>query len=308
MKVKKIEKIDYDGDVFNLRIEDNHNYFANGLCVSNCHQTKAKTYLKILGNTTKHAYSRFGVTGTLPPDDSCEILTIQSVLGPKISEVSAKQLKNKGIITPMKIKALIMNHNDKAFEQQMAEIKRGGLGKEVLNFEKKYIQASDKRKQIISKIVERCDKNTLILFHSIEHGQALLNYLEKSCPDKEYYYIDGSITNKKREIIKKNMEKTDGKVKVLIASYGTLSTGVSIKAIFNVIFADSFKSEQIIIQSIGRALRLHKDKATAMIFDLVDIFTDVNPSNILYRHFLERKKFYFKREYPYDVKKIMIDQ
>ena len=84
-----------------------------------------------------------------------------------------------------------------------------------------------------------------------------------------------------------------------LIEYGTLSTGVSIKAIFNVIFADSFKSEQIIIQSIGRALRLHKDKATAMIFDLVDIFTDVNPNNILYMHFMERKKFYKNREYPY---------
>jgi superfamily II DNA or RNA helicase len=271
------------------------------------HGAKAKTTLDILKKTIGHAHSRFGVSGTFPPDDSCEILTIQSVLGPKIAEVSASQLKAKGIITPMKVKALIMNHADPAFEKQMEEIKRGGLGKEVLNFEKKYIHESEKRKEIISKIVHRCDKNTLILFHSIEHGQALLNYLSKACPEKEFYYIDGSITNKNRESIKKKMEETDGRVKVLIASYGTLSTGVSIKAIFNVIFADSFKSEQIIIQSIGRALRLHKDKATAMIFDLVDVFTDVNPSNILYRHFQERKKFYFNREYPYSVKKIILN-
>ena len=60
---------------------------------------------------------------------------------------------------------------------------------------------------------------------------------------------------------------------------GTLSTGVSINAIFNVIFADSFKSEQIIIQSIGRALRLHSDKKKAMIFDLVDVFNPKIPTN-----------------------------
>lgn len=85
---------------------------------------------------------------------------------------------------------------------------------------------------------------------------------------------------------------------------GTLSTGVSINAIFNVIFADSFKSEQIIIQSIGRALRLHEEKRTALIFDLVDVFQMENPKNILYRHFTEREKFYKKREYPYTIKKI----
>jgi len=85
---------------------------------------------------------------------------------------------------------------------------------------------------------------------------------------------------------------------------GTLSTGVSVKAIFNIVFADSFKSEQVIIQSIGRALRLHADKEKAMIFDLVDVYTGVNFGNILWRHFKERERFYKKREYPYKMIKI----
>jgi superfamily II DNA or RNA helicase len=91
-----------------------------------------------------------------------------------------------------------------------------------------------------------------------------------------------------------------------LIEYGTLSTGVSINAIFNVIFADSFKSEQIIIQSIGRALRLHIDKKRALIFDLVDVFSNKEMSNILYNHFLERKKFYIKRKYPFKEIKINI--
>jgi superfamily II DNA or RNA helicase len=85
---------------------------------------------------------------------------------------------------------------------------------------------------------------------------------------------------------------------------GTLSTGVSINAIFNVIFADSFKSEQIIIQSIGRSLRLHSEKEKATIFDLVDVFDGNDMSNILFRHFKEREKFYLKRQYPFKVVKI----
>ncbi len=100
------------------------------------------------------------------------------------------------------------------------------------------------------------------------------------------------------------MDSTEGNVKVLVASYGTLSTGVSINAIFNVIFADSFKSEQIIIQSIGRALRLHSDKKKANIFDLVDVYNSENFNNILFRHFKEREKFYIKRSYPYKIIKI----
>ena len=68
--------------------------------------------------------------------------------------------------------------------------------------------------------------------------------------------------------------------------------------------ADSFKSEQIIIQSIGRLLRLVEGKEKALIFDLVDVFVSDSPKNILYRQYLEREKFYKKRNYPFTVKKI----
>jgi superfamily II DNA or RNA helicase len=103
----------------------------------------------------------------------------------------------------------------------------------------------------------------------------------------------------KRKVVKE-IEAT----KVLVASYGTLSTGVSINAIFNVVFADSFKSEQIIIQSIGRVLRLHPDKEKALVFDLVDVFDSSDMGNILYSHFKERQSFYEKRKYPYKILKM----
>jgi superfamily II DNA or RNA helicase len=244
------------------------------------------------------------VSGTFPEDDTCEILTIQAVLGPKITEVSANELKEKGIITPMEIRAVIMNHNDKEFDDRIQIIKKGGNGKDAFELEKAYIHVSEKRLDFIKKIVEKCDSNTLLLFHTIDYGHQIFNKLEKELPGRDYYYIDGEISGKKREVIKKQMEVTDGNVKVLVASYGTLSTGVSINAIFNVIFADSFKSEQIIIQSIGRALRLHSEKKKANIFDLVDVFDSNNMGNILFRHFKEREKFYQKRQYPYKVIKI----
>ena len=268
------------------------------------HGAKAKTITTILNHTFGSAYSRFGVSGTFPEEDTCEILTIQSVLGPKITEVSANELKEKGIITPMEIRAVIMNHNDKEFDERIQIIKKGGNGKDAFELEKAYIHVSDKRLDFIKKIVDKCDSNTLLLFHTIEYGQKIFNKLKEELSDRDFYYIDGEVSGKKREVIKKEMENTDDKVKILIASYGTLSTGVSINAIFNVIFADSFKSEQIIIQSIGRALRLHSEKKKANIFDLVDVFDGNNMSNILFRHFKEREKFYTKRQYPYKIIKI----
>jgi superfamily II DNA or RNA helicase len=267
------------------------------------HGAKATTLTKILKRTFGKAYLRFGVSGTFPSDDSLEILTIQSVLGPKVTQIEAETLVKSGTITPMNIKAVIINHNDKEFNDQMAYIKKLGAGKDAFQLEKDYIQTSSRRLEFIKKIVNKCNSNTLVLFHNIEYGLTLFNKLKTDLPDKEFFYIDGEVNNKQRELIKKEMEKTD-KVRVLVASYGTLSTGVSINAIFNVVFADSFKSEQIVIQSIGRALRKHNDKRVATIFDIVDVFSGSELNNILYRHFKERQKFYDKRKYPYTIIKM----
>lgn len=274
------------------------------IATDEAHGAKAKTITSILESTFKHAYSRFGVSGTFPTEETCEILTIQSVLGPKITEVSADELKKKGIITPMDIKAVLMNHNDDEFLQRLKLIKKAGDGKSAFELEKAYAHQSEKRLDFIKKIVDKCQNNTLLLFHTIENGQKIFEKLKNELPDKEFFYIDGEISGRKREEIKKQMEITSDKVKVLVASFGTLSTGVSINAIFNVIFTDSFKSEQIIIQSIGRGLRLHSDKDKVNIFDLVDVFNATDFSNILYRHFKERESFYIKRKYPYKIIKV----
>jgi len=274
-----------------------------GIATDEAHGAKSTTIKAILKRTVGTAKLRFGVSGTFPPDDSAEILGVQEYLGPKITQIEASLLMKQGTITPVKIKAILLNHNDNELASKLRKVK-GADGAVVYQYEKKYVQASDKRLEFIGKITKAANNNMLILFHTIEYGGKLLEYLKKCCPDKEFHYIDGQINNKSREFIKAEMEKTD-KVKILIASYGTLSTGVSIKNIHSIIFADSFKSESLIIQAIGRALRLFEGKKQAIIFDLIDIFEN-DPNNILYRQFLERESFYKKRSYPYEIKKISL--
>ena len=184
------------------------------------HGAKAKTITGILHKTFGTAYSRFGVSGTFPPDDSCEILTIQSVLGPKITEVTANELKEKGIITPMNIKVVVMNHQDLDYSERLEIIKRGGMGKEALDLEKSFIHESEKRLNFIKKIVDKCDKNTLILFHSIEYGQKIFNKLKNEVKDKDFFYIDGEVRNREREEIKKFMEETKQSVEYTILNFG----------------------------------------------------------------------------------------
>lgn len=300
MKIKKISKIDYDGDVYNLRVSDNHNYFAENLCVSNCHQGKIKSIQSILERTFGHATYRFGLSGTFPEDMSCEILAIQSITGPKITDITAKKLIDEGSITPMDIKVMHINHDDVSFDTILRSIRKNpNRGIEAYQAEREYVQKSKRRKDFVKKLIEKCTKNTLVLFNTIDYGNPLYKELLEEVKDKEFHYIDGSISSKERSRIKAAMDLDDGKVRILIASFGTLSTGVSIKNLHNIIFIESFKSPQRIIQSIGRGLRLFDGKKTANIFDLVDIFVEENPRNAFYKHGQERMRLYKHHSYPY---------
>jgi superfamily II DNA or RNA helicase len=266
-----------------------------------------KLVAKVLGQTFGKAKLRFGMSGTFPEETSLDFLTIQSLMGPKIAEVKADELMKKGIITPVKIKALILNHNDREFNDNITLIKRGGNGKVCFDLERKYVHASSKRTNfVIDKILSKITRNTLVLFNIKEYGTKLYEEFREKLQGIDVFYIDGDVKTDKREYIKKKMEETDGNPKLLVASFGTLSTGVSIKSLCNVIFMESYKSEQIVIQSIGRILRLHNDKEKATVFDIVDVFDGniKHATNILYKHFLERKRFYGERNYPFEELKI----
>ncbi len=314
MKIKSIKKIDYNDDVYNLHIKDNHNYFANDICVSNCHRGNARSYRKILRNTFKSADYRWGMSGTFPDESTEAMAQIMAVTGPIVDTVKAKKLMDAGFITKVKIKGVLMNHNDYEFTD-LIETVAARDKKSCYDLECAKIQEVPERLNVINQIVSNCKDNTLVLFHNIEYGNKILEYLKERNPDKDFYYIDGSVKNtatkknteNNRSFIKNEMNKTDGRVKILIASFATLSTGVSIDAITNVIFTQSFKKEQVIIQSIGRALRLHKDKGMAYIFDLIDVFNKDDFSmrikskfkNILFNHGKIRQKIYETEEYPY---------
>lgn len=310
MKIKKINKIDYNGDVYNLRIKDdselNHNYFANNLCVSNCHTAKAATVQSVLQRTIGSAKIRFGMSGTYPSNTSLEWLTIVSLHGPKLVNVSAKKLMDKGLISNVKIKALLLHHDNHKFAEGVYNIRKRGDGQKAWQLEREYVHKSMKRKTFIKNLVDKFKSNSLILFHTIEFGTELFNYLKDNCQGKDVFYIDGQTPMEKRDYIKKIMEDTSGNSKILVASFGTFSTGQNIKAITNIVFADSFKSDQIVRQSIGRGLRLHAEKNKLIVFDLVDVFHS-DFKTILMKHYESRRdEIYKKQKYPFDEMKVRL--
>jgi superfamily II DNA or RNA helicase len=259
------------------------------------HAAKSKSIETILSKTFGTAKYRLGMSGTYPGNNTAEYLTIESLMGPKLINVKSKTLMEKGLISDIKINAMILNYDEKEFAEKMHMIKKRGDGKQAHLLEKEYAQKSLRRKIFFRKLVDKFKNNSLILFYNVDYGTELFEYLRDNISDKFFYYIDGSTDKEKREAIKKLMELNDDKPKILIASFGTFSTGINIRSIFNIVFADSFKSEIIIRQSIGRGLRLHKDKNKLIVFDIIDMFHS-SYTNILYKQYLSRRDNIYKKQ------------
>lgn len=270
------------------------------------HFAKSQSLISILSKTFGSAKLRYGMSGTYPLDNSSEILTIQSMMGPKLINITAKKLQDKGLISNIKIKALLLQHDNRKFAEGVHKIRKRGDGQRAWQLEREYIHNSTKRKDFIKKLVDKFKSNSLILFHTIDFGTELYNLLKDNCQNKDIFYIDGKIKMEKRDYIKKMMEVTTGNPKILVASFGTYSTGQNIKAITNIVFGDSFKSQGIIRQSIGRGLRLHSEKDKLMVFDLVDVFHSNFKTILIKQYESRRDEVYKKQKFPFDELKIKL--
>lgn len=284
-----------------------------GVACDEAHMAKSDSFVKILKRTGSDSYYQFGVSGTFQDDGYAEFITIQSLTGPKVTKVKAKELQDKGFISKVRISQIHLNHDDYEFRDRLKEIKKNpDSGALAYRLEGDYIRESEKRMNFISKLVKTIKNNTLILFNIIDYGFDLRDNLESNFKEDiekgkiEFYMIYGEVKKDEREEIKQKMELDDGVIRVLLATYGTLSTGVSIKNIHNIIFGESFRSEQRVIQSIGRSLRLYQTKKVASIYDLVDVFSEEKSNNVLLRHGFDRIKLYKKHEYPFKIKKFLL--
>ena len=287
------------------------------------HKGKSNSYKKIFRNSFNSAVYRWGMSGTFPKDETYEMMEIMAKTGPVVDTVTARELMDAGYLTQVKIKQIHVNHNDYDFRDRLESVMKRDR-KTAYDLECERIQESHERLHLIKDIVNKCKTNTLILFHNTEYGQKLFNFLNEHCEDKIFHYIDGKVkengTKKNpensRKWIKSEMKKDDGKVRVLVASFGTLSTGISISTITNIIFTQSFKKPQVIIQSIGRALRLFKGKKRAYIFDLIDVFNrdeyayrfKTSFKNILKSHGEQRSKIYDEEDYPFDIIEVHLNE
>ena len=223
-----------------------------------------------------------------------------SQTGPVISEVKAAFLQKQGHIAKCVVKVIQMNYATENQRQAFQELAQNKYDrKDVFQLEQNFIINSEQRLNFISNVISRVPRNSLVLFHRIEHGKKLYEKLRQES-DKRVFYVDGGTNTDIREEYKKKMEA--GEEVVIVASYGTFSTGISIKKIHNIFFTESFKSEVIIRQSIGRGLRQHESKDKVLIIDFVDDIRTAEWDNYLYKHGKARQAIYKQEKFDYNIK------
>jgi superfamily II DNA or RNA helicase len=269
--------------------------------IDETHKAKALSIKTILEKCLE-ADRVFGVSGTIPKPDSLDRLTLMAYTGPVIQKVMADQLIKEGYISPVEVKVIEMSYAPDSVRESFQYLTRTEEDrKRLLNLEQNYTIQDTRRLEFITDTVLKIKKNCLVLFYRVEYGNMIFNKLRNKS-SRRVFYIDGGTDKDLREEYKKQMEEGEGKI--LVASFGTFSTGINIKNLHVVALTESFKSDVIIRQSIGRGLRKHETKDKLTILDFVDDFRIDNFVNYLYRHSKKRREIYDEQRFPYEVKTI----
>jgi len=268
----------------------------DSVIVDECHSVKnAKCLSTILEKMTNCPY-KIGTTGTI---DGIKInkLTLEGLFGPIYSTITTKQLMDDNKVAKLKIKSIQLLYNDDVRKN----IKKCSYQQEI-----DYICANKKRNRFITNLAKSTKGNTLVLFTLIDkHGKLLIDDMKSQITDKPIYFIHGKTNVEDREKIRQIVEKEENSI--IVASYGTMSTGVSIKNIHNIVFASPYKSRIKILQSIGRGLRLSKTKSSVILFDIFDDFKWKNYQNYTLKHAISRLKLYVEEEFDYKIHKYRVN-
>ena len=254
------------------------------------HLFKAKSLISILTNLTDCKY-RFGLTGTLDGTQTHR-LVLEGLFGKVKQITTTKELIDSGRLAKFKIKALVLKHDEESCK----------LGKTFkYQDEINYIISKQSRNRFIRNLTMGLEGNTLLLYQFVDkHGKILYNMIKDAVEDsRPVFFIHGAVGVDDREEVRRITEGE--KNAIIVASYGTFSTGINIRNLHNVIFASPSKSKIRTLQSIGRGLRLGNNKTEAILFDISDDLTYKSRKNFTLDHFIERMKIYNEEKFEYKI-------
>ena len=265
-------------------------YFDDIDCVigDEAHLFKSKSLTGIMEKLHNAKY-RFGFTGTLDGTKTHKWV-LEGLFGACEKVTKTDDLIKKGYLSNLRIKILLCSHEYQYFEDYHQEME--------------YIVTNKKRNNLIKNLVTDLNGNTLVLFNYVEkHGEPLYDLINNSVDDnRKVFFVHGSVDTDDREEVRKITEQENNAI--IIASYGTFSTGINIKRLHNIVFASPSKSRIRNLQSIGRVLRKGEGKEIATLYDIADDISNTSKQNYTLRHLQERIKIYQEENFKYEIIKV----
>ena len=255
------------------------------------HLFKAKSLTSILTKMHQCKY-RFGLTGTLDGMQTHR-LVLEGLFGTLNKVVTTKKLIDEKTLSDFNIKALVLT-----YPETECKLVKGMSYQDEMD----YIVSHTARNEFIRDLTLRLKSNTLVLFQYVEkHGKVLHEMISEET-DRKVFFVYGGTDTQTREDIRAITEQE--KDAIIIASYGTFSTGINIRNLHNIVFSSPSKSRVRALQSIGRGLRRSESKDTATLFDIADDFTYKSKKNFTINHFLERINIYNEEQFDYQIQRI----
>ena len=264
------------------------------------HLFKAKSLTSIMTKLVK-CPDRFGFTGTLDGTLTHK-LVLEGLFGAVEKVTTTSELIDQGTLADFKVKCIVLQYPD--------DVKRIHA-KDKYSEEVDFLVRNEARNRFIRNLALSLKGNTLILYQFVDkHGkilhQEISNRVKKSIDDRPVHFVSGNVGGDERESIRHIVEKqTDA---IIIASFGTFSTGINIKRLHNIIFASPSKSRIRVMQSIGRGLRKGNNKESATLFDIADNLSYKSRTNFTLEHFAERLKMYNDEHFEYTMYKVNLNK
>lgn len=252
------------------------------------HEFEAKSLKSIMEKMVNTKY-RFGYTGTLK-DSQTNKITLEGLFGPVREVTTYKELMENDWIAKLKIRAIVLKYTDQ---------ERKDARKFTYHDEIKFLIDHNKRNKFIRNLALNFDKNSLILFNRIDHGKVLYDMIKDKAEDRDVYLIYGGVDVDDREEIRKLLDTKSNAI--LVASYGTFSTGINVPNLHHVVLGSPYKSRVKILQSIGRGLRLHDEKDYLTVYDIADDLKHKSESNFTLLHFGERANVYNQEGFGFKI-------
>ena len=259
--------------------EDNIMDFIEDVCcviVDETHQAKADVLKDLLTSVFANVPIRWGLTGTIPKTD-WESASLRSSIGDVINRLSAKELQDQGVLANCHVN-IVQTQETASYTNYQNEMT--------------FLLEDKKRLDYVSEMIKEVSQtgNTLVLTNRIKNGEALQELISGA------EFVQGAMKVADRKDAYN--EINEGTNTITIATYGVAAVGINIPRIFNLVLLEPGKSFVRVIQSIGRGVRMAKDK------DFVQIWDVTSRCKFSKRHLTERKKFYKEASYPFTIDKI----